>query len=320
MADPDAAHADTPGHTTDAAPDPRLLVLGVAAAVAAISSAALVILLAAPLEPTLIGAGRVLVTGLAMSLLAGRAAWTPWRAAMRDPALRRRMLLAGGLLALHFGTWVASLTLTTVVRSVTLVATQPLFAGVYGRWLGDRATWRSYVAGAIAVAGTAVMFADGSGAATPPNAGDALALLAGAAAAGYLAVGRSLRTRLSLTAYLGAIHLIAAVSLAAVAVGTGVTWVPAGAEVSDLLALLYLGLVPGVVGHGLLNWAVRFAPVHVVSLAIVLEPVGAVILAVAVLGGSVSSAEAIGAGIVLAAVAVGVVRPGRRSSTARPAR
>ena len=291
---------------------------GIATAVAAISSAALVILLADPLDSTVIAAGRVLVTALVMSLIAGSTLIVPWRAAARDPAVRWQMLLAACLLALHFAAWIASLTMTTVIRSVTLVATQPLFAALIGRWLGDRAPWQSYAAGAVAVLGTSVMFvgqggglASGlaGGQAVPANLGDALALVAAVAAAGYLAVGRSLRDRLPLAAYLGVIHLWAAAILVVVVLVRNAPWVPPGAQWSDLAAVVYLGLVPGVVGHGLLNWAVRWAPVHVVSLAVVVEPVAAAALAVVVLGGSVSVWEVAGAAVVLAAVALGAWRP-----------
>lgn len=302
-------------------PRAGVLVAGIATAIAAISSAALAILLADPLDSTVIAAGRVVVTALVMSLIAGSTAAVPWRAAARDPAVRWRMLLAASLLALHFAAWIASLTMTTVVRSVTLVATQPLFAALIGRWLGDRASWRSYAAGAVAVLGTAVMFAGqggglGSEQAVDANLGDALALAAAAAAAGYLAVGRSLRDRLPLPAYLGVIHLWAAAILVVVVWVRDAPWVPPGTQWPDLAAVVYLGLVPGVVGHGLLNWAVRSAPVHVVSLAVVVEPVAAAGLAVAVLGGSVSAWEVGGATIVLVAVALGAWRPPTRQTSA----
>src|SRR5215210_6994207 len=39
-------------------------------------------------------------------------------------------LLAGGLLAAHFATWVPSLSFTTVASSVALVATQPVWAAL----------------------------------------------------------------------------------------------------------------------------------------------------------------------------------------------
>ena len=65
-------------------------------------------------------------------------------------------------------------------------------------------------------------------------------------------------------------------------------------------------------GHGLINWAVRYMPVHRVALVVLLEPVGAVALVAVVLGIEVEALEAVGAGLVLVGVALGL--PRRRSA------
>ncbi len=277
-------------------------------AVTAISSAALVILLAQPLPPTVIAAGRVSVTAVALLLLGARALGVTWQA-LREPGARARVFVASALLALHFGAWVASLGMTTVPRSVALVATQPLFAGLFGRLVGDRAPWSLYGGAALAVVGTLLMVrGEGSAALAGFNLGDGLALLAGAAAAGYLVVGRSVGHSLPLRPYLGLVHAGAAVILWGVAPLLETELWPAAATMGDLGALLYLGLVPGVVGHGLLNWAVRHVPVHVVALAILFEPVGATVLTVLVLGHAVGVGEALGAGVLLLGVGLGLPR------------
>jgi drug/metabolite transporter (DMT)-like permease len=289
-------------------PPPASIVIGLGGAVTALSSAALVILLAAPLPPTVIAAGRVAVTGLVLLLLGARSLRVTWQA-LHDPGARARVAGAAVLLALHFGAWVASLGMTTVPRSVALVATQPLFAGLFGRLVGDRAPWSLYGGAVLAVVGTLAMVGgEGPAAGRGFNLGDGLALLAGAAAAGYLVVGRSVGHRLPLQPYLGLVHVGAAALLFAVAPALeGELW-PEGATTADLWALVYLGLVPGVVGHGLLNWAVRYVPVHVVALAILFEPVGATVLTVLVLGHAVGTGEAIGAGVLLLGVGLGLPR------------
>lgn len=293
--------------------DPRspTLVLGLAGAVTAISSAALFILLAEPLPPTVIAAGRVAVTGVALLLLGARGLREA-ATILREPATAWRVAAASALLALHFGAWVASLTMTSVPRSVTLVATQPLFAGLLGRLVGDRAPWSLYGGAVLALVGTLLMVGEPTEAlAAGFNLGDGLALLAGAAAAGYLVVGRSIDRRLPLRPYLGTVHLGAALLLVLAAIAIERPLWPARADGSDLLALVYLGLVPGVIGHGLLNWSVRRVPVHVVALAILFEPIGATVLTVLVLGHAVGWAEAAGAAVLLAGVGVGV--PQRRA-------
>jgi drug/metabolite transporter (DMT)-like permease len=288
-------------------------VLGLGGAIVALSSAALVILLADPLPPTVIAAGRVAVTGAVLVLLGARSLGPTLRA-LREPRARMQVLGAAALLALHFGAWVASLGLTTVPRSVALVATQPLFAGIFGRLVGDRAPWSLYGGAALAVVGTLAMVGGvGDPAASEDatagfNLGDGLALLAGAAAAGYLVVGRSVGQSLPLQPYLGLVHVGAAVILIAAAPGLEAELWPAAVTAADVWALVYLGLVPGVVGHGLLNWAVRFVPVHVVALVVLFEPVGATVLTVLVLGHAVGTGEAVGAAVLLCGVGLGLPR------------
>ena len=218
------------------------------------------------------------------------------------------------VLAIHFAAWIASLSMTSVIRSVTLVTTQPLFAGLLGRMIGDRAPWSLYAGGAVAVVGTVVMISgdgDGGGHLT----GDLLALLGAVAAAGYFVVGRSVRADVELGGWLALLHVTAAVLLGGCALAFGIPLRALDVGLEPMLAIVALGLVPGVIGHGLLNWSVRRVPVHVVSLVVLLEPVGATALAAVLLGRGVVLRETLGAAIVLAGIAVGLLaRP--RSRTA----
>ena len=286
-------------------PSKTALLGALAGAVTAVSSAAVVILLAAPLSALTIAAGRVGVTGLGLLAIGGRDTGRALQA-MRARRLAWRTALASALLAVHFGAWVASLQSTSVVRSVTLVATQPLFAGVLARALGDTVPMRLWVGGAVAIGGTLVMLGGSAVWGSGPQVGDAQALVAAAAAAAYLAVGRSVRTEVSLPTYLALVHLGAAVLLGIALLASGGTVSRASPGAMDWLAVLYLGLVPGIVGHGLLNWAVRHLPVHTVSMAILLEPVGATALAAIVLAAPMGEAELVGGLAILVGVAFGI--------------
>lgn len=290
--------------------DRRLLVPALGAAVLAISSAGPVVRLAQPLEPGVIAAVRVMLTGLVLAALSPSSTREAITKCLRDRALLGRVVLAALMLGLHFGTWITSLTMTTVVRSVALVSTQPIFAGFLGRMLGDRAPPRLYLGALVAIGGTVVMTLE---AAVGPAGnmgliGDMLALCGAITAAIYLAVGRSVSDRIPLTGYFVLVNLLAGSFLALYAVAIGVDWNAPAATQNDWLAVLYLGLVPGIIGHGLMNWAVRRVPVHVVSLAVLLEPVGAGVIAWVALGEGVSALEAMGAAILVGGVALGLPR------------
>lgn len=305
------AHGESPVGDTSSAPEAGRASVAAAsiAAVAAISTAAIAIRLADALPAVWIAAGRVSITALVLAPFCLRELHELFAALRKQPGLLLRTLLAGLCLALHFGTWIASLSMTSVVTSVALVATQPLFAAGFGRMLGDRIPRAVYVGAVVAIVGGFVM--SGAQVGSPMGAGFALAG-AGFAAA-YLAVGRSVRAQVPLAAYFVTVNAVAALLL--LAWGASTTPVMAGAWEKAWPYVLYLGLVPGIVGHGLLNWAVRHIELHVVSMLVLLEPIGAGVLAWLVLGESPLNAELFGGLLILAGVAIGARRADTDSQT-----
>ncbi len=82
---------------------------------------------------------RVALASLVLAPFAARDARRSWPAL----AARERLLLAGSgvALALHFATWIASLSYTSIASSVLLVNTAPLFAVAFSRlFLRERAS------------------------------------------------------------------------------------------------------------------------------------------------------------------------------------
>jgi drug/metabolite transporter (DMT)-like permease len=272
----------------------RLALLG---AVLCVSTAAVFIRLAdAP--PLAVAAYRLGLAALLFRMLAGPGLLAEVRA-LPWPTLR--LLLASGvLLAAHFAVWIASLTYTTLLNSVVIVATQPLFAALLSWWwMGERPAARVWGGMVLALGGCAVL----SGAGLPAP-GDLLALLGAVTAAAYLTLGRRLRDAMALPRYLASVHAVAALAILPVAAATSPLW---GFRPGTLLWLVALAAIPSLGGHGLLNYAVRRAPSYVVSLAILGEPVGAALLAWPVFG-DVPSARALGGGaLILGGVALGVL-------------
>jgi drug/metabolite transporter (DMT)-like permease len=289
--------------------------VGLAIAVLAIASSAAVIRLADPLGPEVVACLRVTVTALGLWLVTGRATAKSLRLLVGSRHATMLTVLAGLCLAAHFGAWIASLSLTSVVRSVALVSTQPLFAGLFARALGDRAPLRLYLGTAIAVVGTLVMVDPGTeSVGTNAWIGDLLALSGAITAALYLAIGRRVHQQLGdelpVEGYFVSVNLVAAAALWLWVLASGALLVPVGATWEDYVAVAWVGLVPGIVGHGLLNWAVRRVPVHTVSLAVLLEPAGAALFAWLLLAEVPALREGVGAMLLIVGVALGL--PPRR--------
>ncbi len=270
--------------------------------------------------PFLASGCRVGIATLLLLPFAGRAAL---RTLVADPSVAWRSLAAGALLAAHFGAWVPSLDYTSVAASTLLVSTSPLFAAAIEVLVLRAALSRRLVAGvAIAFAGTALVLvaeADSGAARIDGRAllGDGLALLGALFGASYFAVGRSLRDRVPLGAYLVLVNGAAALLLLATSLAAGEPWraVPGsdgrGLGPETLLWFALLALVPHLLGHGSANLALRSYPATVVNSAVLGEPLVASLLALALFGERPSAMLIVAAPVVLAGLALVL--------TARPA-
>ena len=213
---------------------------------------------------------RVALASLILLPFAARDAGRSW------PALdvRRRLLLvaAGLALALHFATWIASLSYTSVASSVLLVNTAPLFTLVLSQlFLGERAPAVVKAALPVALAGAALIaFGDWTG--SPGSLfGNALAVAGAIAVAIYQVIGRAMRAALPLNAYVLAVWATAALTLAAMTVSLDVPL--GGYGRLTWLAFVALAVVPTVGGHGLVNKSLRSLPAPTVGLFLLGEPV-----------------------------------------------
>lgn len=211
-------------------------------------------------------------------------------------------LVAGLFLGLHFGLWIPSLWLTTVSASVVLVATAPLFVLLASpAVLGVPIQARSLASFTLALTGVA--FIVGGDFILSPRAlvGDLLALGGAVAAAGYLVVGKKLRPQVALLPYLAVVYSAAAVALWVAVLALGVDPWPSAATTWPLLAAMAIG--PTLVGHSLLNWALKYYQAFQVNLVVLLEPLLASLLAWAVLKEVPPVHVVPGAGLVLVALA-----------------
>ena len=283
-------------------PPPRVP-LALVLAILAVSTGAPFARWAAPAPPLVIAALRVAIAAMVLLAAGWRDLGSLWRIASRDRPL---VALSGLLLAVHFGSWIASLSFTSTAALVALVCTNPIFAALFGRVLGDRVAPRELVGIAIAAVGCAVLAGGDWRAGGDALIGDGLAVIGAASAAAYLVVGRRLRSALPLLPYLGAVNAIAAVALAATALALGAPFT--GLPGRSYLACAGAALIASFIGHSLLNAAVRVTPAHLVALAVLGEPIGSSLLTWAAFGEQPPIHAALGGAVVLAGIAIGFVR------------
>jgi drug/metabolite transporter (DMT)-like permease len=291
--------------------DVAILLVGIAA----ISTAAVLIREAD--APTLVIATyRLGLASLPLLLIAAVG-----RRPLRPTTWRRAglTLLAGACLALHLGFWIASLKETSIVTSVVIVASQPLFVAVVsGPLLGERPSSAVWLGIAVAAAGALVMVGEDIGEGRDTVIGDLLALLGAIFAAAYILAGRGLRsTGSDWLSYVTVVYATAGLLLLAAVVVSGepVT----GYDARTYLFLALIAGVPQLIGHSSINRALGYLPAASVAIAILGEPVGATVLAAVFLSETPTALEAVGSVLVLCGVYLGL-RPtlaaSRRSASA----
>jgi drug/metabolite transporter (DMT)-like permease len=190
---------------------------------------------------------------------------------------------AGVALALHFWAWNASIHLTTVAASVTLVNLQPAFVvAISAMFLRESPSKQQLLGILIAVSGAIIIaypdFHSGAAlSAQRPAIGNLLAVSAAITAAIYYTIGRKLRATYGIWAYVAVAYGACFVALVVFAAVARTPLAPQPARELSIFAALALG--PMLLGHTGLNWALGYLPAYVVNLVVLGEPVGATLIA-----------------------------------------
>lgn len=240
------------------------------------------------------------------------------RAELRGLAARERRLalLAGGFLALHFATWVPSLTYTSVGSATALVATQPVWAAVISRLRGVDVGGRVWTGIGVCVTGAVLLTGADVQLSARALTGDLLALAGGVFAALYMAAGSEVRRSVSTTTYTAVCYSAAALLLlVGCVVGRqaltgydGATW----------LKLLAITAGAQLLGHSLFNVVLRTTSPTVVSLSLLLEIPGAALIAALFLGQRPALLALPAAALLVAGLALVIRAAGRASEPSIP--
>ena len=257
-------------------------------AIVATSSAAILIRLALDesMPPLLIAGARLAIATAALTPLALR----NYRGHLARLSGREWLLIAlsGICLALHFTAWVSSLQYTTVLVSVVIVSTGPIWVAILEVIFLKIRLSRLVVAGlltalaggvliGVPIGGGALLAAEGAADLDATVTGGLLAWVGALTVSVYMLIGRKLRATLPVIPYVWLVYGAASICALAVMIATAT---PAtGFRAQGYLILLAMGLVPQLIGHSSLNYLLEHFPAAIVSMFSQLEPIGSAILA-----------------------------------------
>lgn len=210
---------------------------------------------------------------------------------------------AGIFLAFHFILWFESLTYTSVASSTVLVTLQPIFAfaGAYF-FYKERFSVKAILSGVVAVLGSLLISWGDFRVSGLALIGDMLAIIACGLITAYLLLGQTVRKRLSSITYTFIVYSASTITLFIYAWAAGNSFGPYPA--SDWIYFILLAIFPNLLGHSLFNWSLRWVSTTTISMAILLEPIGAALLAYWLLGETIQWTQAVGGAIILASLLI----------------
>lgn len=220
--------------------------------------------------------------------------------------------LAGIFLAFHFILWFESLNYTSVASSVVLVTLQPIFAflGTYF-FFKERFTPGAIISMVIALLGSVIISWGDFQISGMALFGDMLAFLGAIAITGYFLLGQNIRKRLSLMTYTFVVYGISSITLI---VYNLILQNPfTGYPIDHWWIFIALAIIPTFLGHSLFNWALKWLSTATISMGIVLEPIGASILAYFILHEQITWSQWLGGSIVIFGLFLFIMGTNRKS-------
>ena len=216
-------------------------------------------------------------------------------------------VVSGVLLSLHFVFWIASLEYTSVASSVFFVSTSPIFVGVASHLLTrDKLSLTMSAGIAVAVLGGMVIGWNDLALGSEALRGDLLAIVGAVMVGGYFMAGRKLRPKVSLLAYVTVVYSIAA--LGALTLTVLAKHRLSGYSAQTWAMFILLAIVPQLVGHSSLNWALRLLPAAAVGVVTLGEPVGSTVLAYFLLKEPPTLLTVLGGALILAGIYLSLQR------------
>lgn len=280
--------------------------------VLSVSTAAVFIRLALAASGTAgVGFSLVLAASrLALAALFLVPAWRSFGTAPFQPRTLYYSIAAGVFLALHFATWISSLSYTSIAASATLVTTNPVWVALLSWvWFREKPTRLTIIGIGITLAGSLLIgIADAGGAqsASNPLLGNFLALVGSWAVSFYFLLGREAqRHGLGIGSHVVLTYTTAAIVLLPLPFLFNTTYTGYHTEV--YLWILLMAVFPQLIGHTSFNWAVRWISPTLVTLTILAEPVGSSILGAIIFRENPGTLVIVGAVVILAGVAIAAI-------------
>lgn len=267
------------------------------------------------MHPALVSFGRM-ITGVVM--------FAPyiWYKGAREianmPARSRWLaLLAGAMSGINIVLMVASLEHISILINQAFIATIPIWVAFFEVTLLKQKLGRAVWIGILAAltGGLVIALATSDGPAILPGGdpalGIAMAVVSACSASLYIIVGRKVRGDVSFVPYIWLVYAAASVATLAIIVVNGVSLV--GYDPRGYLWILLLAILAQIIGHGALNFVLRFMSPTTLTMSAQSVPILSAIWAFLIFSEMPTIPQAVGS--VILVLGVTIVLRGQQSSS-----
>lgn len=205
----------------------------------------------------------------------------------------RLAVVSGALLAIHWVMWFESLRYTSVASSTVLVSLQPLFSILWGGLLLHETVTKQGMAGVfLAIAGSVIIGWGDFQVSGTAFWGDVLSFMSAGVISLHFLVGQILRKELDVLPYTAVCYSASTVCLAVYALVTGQPFTGYSLQTWGCFAGLALFATVG--GQCVFNLLLKYLPATAVTMGILGEPVGTILLAFLIFGERIVLQQALG--------------------------
>lgn len=232
----------------------------------------------------------------------------PWRKMsilLKNSTVKEWIMLSvsGLFLGLHFLFWMESFSHTTVASAMILTALEPVFVVIGAYFLFKEKTSKvGIISILIAVSGSVIIASGDIGVSKTALYGDLLSVLGTVAVSVHMLAGQDLCRKMPPIIYSFAVFLIGGLVLVVYNICANVSLTQY--DTKDWWIFLLLALIPNIFGHALFNWLLKYVDATTISMAILGEPIGAIILAYFLLGEMTTVSQLVGGMIVMISVMI----------------
>ena len=217
-----------------------------------------------------------------------------------SPINKKRIIFAGIFLGCHFACFFLGIRNTSIANATLLGCLAPIFTVFIAIFQKKKINKMTYVGLIVAIVGVGIVQSGDISLNNTNLFGDSIALLSALFLAFTFVLAEKIRQETNSVVYGRSLFFVAAITILLIATTAGDSIL--NFRVEDIPWFLFLGLVPSIFGHNLLNYAVKYITPTAVSSVPLGEPVIASLFGLLLFGEAIPLGALLGGPVVLIGV------------------